>query len=79
MPAAGKLLLVEGVLPTRMQRSPWHQIIAGSDVNMMVNIGGRERTEAEFRTLFETAGFHLTRIVPTSTTTTMSILEGARK
>ena len=27
--------------------------------------GGKERTEAEFRALFDRAGFTLTRIVPT--------------
>src|SRR5213596_1639309 len=33
--------------------------------NMLVLAGGRERTEAEFRVLFEAAGFNLTRIIPT--------------
>ena len=32
---------------------------------MMVNVGGRERTEAEFSALLDAAGFRLTRIIPT--------------
>ena len=34
------------------------------DLNMLVGPGGRERTEAEFASLFEAAGFKLTRAVP---------------
>jgi hypothetical protein len=43
-------------------------------LNMLVNTGGGERTEAEFQSLFEAAGFHLTRVVPTQTP--WSIIEG---
>jgi hypothetical protein len=47
------------------------------DLHMLaVNSGGRERTEAEYRALFEKAGFKLTRIVPTQDE--MSIIEGIR-
>ena len=35
------------------------------DLEMLLLPGGKERTEAEFATLFEGAGFKLTRIVPT--------------
>lgn len=37
------------------------------DLNMLVNFGGRERTEEEYRNLLSTAGFQLVRIVPTRT------------
>jgi SAM-dependent methyltransferase len=77
MPAGGTLLLVEGVLPARMERSPINQIFAGSDVNMMLNVGGRERTDAEFRALFEAAGFGLQRIVATQSL--MCVLEGEKR
>jgi hypothetical protein len=43
------------------------------DLNMMVMTGGRERTAAEYRSLLETAGFRLARIVPT--VTEMSVIE----
>jgi hypothetical protein len=36
------------------------------DVTMMVRVGGRERTEAEFRALFDRAGFQLDQIIPTA-------------
>jgi hypothetical protein len=39
---------------------------AFSDLNMMVAPGGQERTEAEYAALLATAGFRLTRIVPTA-------------
>src|SRR5262245_35561838 len=61
----GRLLLAELVLPARIDQSPTSQIIVGSDVNMLVLAGGRERTEAEFRVLFEAGGFQLTKIIPT--------------
>jgi len=67
---------VEGVVPERIEPSPLNQIMAGSDINMMVNVGGRERTDAEFRNLFAAAGFRLTRIVPTAI---LSVLEGVRE
>jgi crotonobetainyl-CoA:carnitine CoA-transferase CaiB-like acyl-CoA transferase/SAM-dependent methyltransferase len=75
MAAPGKLLLVEMVLPPRMDQSAASRMAAGSDVNMLVNTGGRERTEAEYRALFEAARFTLTRIVPTQVLS--SVLEAA--
>jgi hypothetical protein len=35
------------------------------DIEMLLMPGGRERTAEEFASLFERAGFELTRIVPT--------------
>ena len=74
IPPHGKLLLVEGVLPARVNQSPMTQILAGSDINMMLNVGGRERTDAEFRALLDAAGFQLTRIVATEALP--SVIEG---
>jgi SAM-dependent methyltransferase len=61
----GTLLIVEGVYPARIDQSPASQGSASNDVNMLVCTGGRERSEREFRSLYEAAGFTLTRIVPT--------------
>ncbi len=48
------------------------------DLNMLIlTHGGRERTEFEFRSLFEAAGFELTNIF--STPSLFSIIEGIRK
>jgi hypothetical protein len=37
------------------------------DLNMMVQLGGRERTEAAYADLFDRAGLHLTRVLDTGT------------
>jgi hypothetical protein len=57
-----KLLLVESVLPP--DGGPLTDAVFG-DVTMIVHTGGRERTEAEYASLLDTAGFRLTRVVPT--------------
>lgn len=64
MPADAKLLLVEYVMPERMQASALNRDAARSDLNMMVMLGGRERTAAEYRSLLSSAGFHVSTIVP---------------
>jgi len=65
-----RLLIVESVIP------PGNEPFMGKflDLTMLVIPGGKERTETEYRTLFESAGFHLTRIVPTAGD--VSVLEG---
>lgn len=73
MPANGKILVAEQVIP------PGNEPFSGKflDLTMLViTSGGRERTEAEYRALFEKAGFKLTRIVPTQDE--ISIIEGIR-
>ena len=73
MPDNGKVLVAEQVIP------PGNQPFMGKflDLHMLaVTSGGRERTEAEYRALFEKAGFKLTRIVPTQRE--VSIIEGIR-
>ena len=56
---------MEGVYPERIDRSLASRGAAANDVNMLVCTGGRQRSEREFRELYEAAGFRLTRIVPT--------------
>jgi hypothetical protein len=38
------------------------------DLDMLLFVGGRERTEAEFASLLERSGFRMTRVVPTIST-----------
>jgi hypothetical protein len=64
MAGQGTLLIVERVLPDRMQPSPEHRVMAASDLNMMVALAGRERTASQFGALLAAAGFRLTRIMP---------------
>ena len=61
MPAHGKLLVVELVLP------PGEEPFFGKwlDLHMLVMAGGRERTAAEYDALFRAAGFALARVIPT--------------
>jgi SAM-dependent methyltransferase len=70
----GKLLIVEGVYPPRIDGSLESRGAAANDVNMLVSTGGRQRSEAEFRSLYSDAGFRLTRIVPTAAR--VSVIEG---
>lgn len=61
IPVDGKLLLIEFVIPEGNDPS----LAKLEDIEMLVMTpGGRERTEKEFRGLFEAAGFELTRAVP---------------
>ncbi|MDY3553472.1 methyltransferase [Gemmata sp. JC717] len=61
IPATGKLLLVEMVVPPGFAPHFAHVL----DLEMMVVCDGKERTEQEYRELLARAGFRLTRIVPT--------------
>lgn len=61
MKPGGKVLLVERVILTG--RTP-EVLVLQSDLQMLVATGGKERTEAEYRTLLTAAGFALTRIIP---------------
>ncbi len=70
------LLVVEPIVPERPGTSPLESMLAFSDLNMLVVTGGRERTEAEFRTLIERAGLRPMRTVPTPAT--MSLIEGRK-
>ena len=69
----GRLLLVEAVVPPGSEPH-FSKFI---DLNMLVMTGGRERMEDEYRTLLETSGFRLTKIIPTESP--MSIIEGERE
>jgi SAM-dependent methyltransferase len=73
MGEGGLLLLVEAVLPDRLTVAAAHQAVAQSDLNMLVTLAGRERTEAEFRDLLASTGFRVTRILPAGAT--FSVIE----
>jgi len=69
----GKILVVEIVLPEDNEPS----IGKFLDLQMLVNLPGCERTEAEYRILFDKAGFELSRAIPTISP--FSIVEGICK
>ena len=70
MPANGKLLVCEMVIPSGNE-SHFSKL---ADMEMLLFSGGFERTEAEYRRLFDKAGFRLTKIFRTSSS--VSVIEG---
>ena len=72
LPENGKLILVEAVVPPGDEM----HFAKFIDLNMLVMTGGKERTEEEFRQLYEASGFELGRIVPTESP--FSVIEGVR-
>jgi hypothetical protein len=77
MGSHAKLLIIEGVYPPRIDQSTESRGAAANDVNMLVSTGGRQRSEPEFRSLYERAGFTLERIIPTPAS--VSLIEGSPK
>ena len=59
-----KLLIVERIMPTRLESTESHRVLARADLAMLVGLHGRERTEAEYRALLDSAGFNLTQVLP---------------
>jgi hypothetical protein len=76
MGPSGRLLIVEGIYPLRIDPSGECRGAASNDVNMLVCTGGRQRSEDEFRSLLHAAGLKLTRIVPTPAR--VGVIEGVR-
>jgi hypothetical protein len=68
--AGGKLLVVDNVIRPGNEFAPGKFL----DLQMLIFPGGCERTEEQFRNLFERSGWRLTRIIPTSAP--QSIVEG---
>jgi hypothetical protein len=70
MPEHGKILILEQVIPSGNDPSEGKL----RDLNMLVMLGGVERTENEFRALLSEGGFILTGITQTASPT--SVIEG---
>ena len=69
MPRDATLLLLESVVPPG--NTP--HFAKSLDLDMMIFVGGRERTERQFETLLDRSGFRMTRVVPTIST--ISLIE----
>jgi len=65
MPDGARVLIVERVLPERLQGGRRERAILRSDLNMLVSLGGRERTRREFADLAKQAGFGVPRLAGT--------------
>jgi O-methyltransferase domain len=72
IPGHGRLLIIEEVVVPRRTVGNPHRFV---DLEMLVHFGGKERTEAEYATLMDTAGFSLHRVVPIAGSF-FSVIEG---
>jgi predicted O-methyltransferase YrrM len=72
LPPGGRLLIVERLIAPGNAPSPAKSV----DMQMLVMLGGRERTEKEYADLLASAGFRLARVLPTRSP--FSILEARR-
>ena len=61
IPREGRLLLVERVIPSGNAPSEAKLF----DINMLVTVGGRERTETQYDSLLRSVGLQLTKVTPT--------------
>jgi len=71
-PADATLLLMESVVAP----GGGPDFAKSLDLDMLLFVGGRERTEQEYAALLERAGFRMTRVVPTIST--ISLVEARR-
>jgi orsellinic acid C2-O-methyltransferase len=76
MRADAKVLIVEPVLPPTVKPSFSRLGMIMSDLNMLLNTGGRERTEAEFVSILGSAGFRLANVFRVPKPSAMSVIEG---
>jgi SAM-dependent methyltransferase len=57
-----RLLVVDRIMPSRLEVTPDHLAVTLADLNMLRGPGGCERTEDEHRELLAKGGFRMTRI-----------------
>jgi hypothetical protein len=75
MSAGARLLIVDAILPERAVDQPF---AIRMDLHMLLLLGARERTEAEFAALLDRAGFVLTRAIPTGSPAGLGVIEAVR-
>jgi hypothetical protein len=74
MRAGARIIVVERILPARAVETAASRGVFMGDVQMLVVLGGRERTEEEFNALFKSAGLRLTQVIPTDSA--FHVIEG---
>jgi len=72
MDADARLLVVDAILPERAKDQP---AAIRMDLHMLLLLGARERTEAEFRDLLERAGLEVSRVVATGSPAGLGVIE----
>lgn len=73
----GRVLVIERVMPSRVEDLPEHRTTARSDINMLVSLGGRERTEEDYDVLLLAAGLTRWRTLPAASA--FSVIEARAK
>ncbi|MER7000022.1 methyltransferase [Streptomyces sp. NPDC000410] len=73
LPPGGVVLIVEPVLPEVVGAEDEGTYL--SDLNMMVNVGGRERTRADFEEVCRQAGLRVTSVTPLAEAAPYSLIE----
>jgi hypothetical protein len=68
-----RLVVIEQIVPESLTMSATDQDVIRADLVMM-SVGGKERTAAEYRALFTDSGWNLSSILPTGTV--FSLIEG---
>jgi len=76
MEADAKVLVVEPALPATVKPSFALLGVIMSDLNMLMNTGGKERTEEEFASLLRVSGFEPTGVTRLPKPSTLSVIEG---
>ncbi len=71
----GRLLVIERAIAPNVHEA---RSVLDVDMQMLVSMGGMQRTDAEYDQLFSEAGFRLTNIVPLNDTAQFSILKESR-
>jgi SAM-dependent methyltransferase/predicted transcriptional regulator len=66
MTGSTRLLLIERVMPERLENGPEDQVFAQADLHMLVALAALERTEAQYAALLQTAGLKLLRAIRTA-------------
>jgi ubiquinone/menaquinone biosynthesis C-methylase UbiE len=64
MTPQSRLLLLERLMPEKIEPTREHRALARSDLHMLVVLGAHERTEAEFSALLRSAGLGNVRRLP---------------
>ncbi|WP_308121964.1 methyltransferase [Streptomyces sp. TRM70350] len=82
LPPGGRVLIVEPVLPEVVDSDAEAHAADGgitylSDLNMLVNVGGRERTREDFEDVCHRAGLSLISVTPLTEAAPFSLIEAA--
>src|SRR5258708_17286339 len=76
MSESTRLLLLEQVLPARIEAVPLHRRVLMTDLNMLVMTGGCDPGEAHINQILRESGLEIRAIVPTASS--FSIIEANR-